>query len=488
MGTVALRPCSDHSSQCSDQYGFSRTHVLPGNAAALVSETENTMPTRMPIPRTSHRGPTVRRRLIAPVVAALTAAALAACGSGDAGVSAEDAQSQATDLVKLLNIKDGTDLGGKVEFKLGAALTLSGPSASNGASMKNAIELATRQIKAAGGPTITLSVKDIKGPDPVAAKQAASELASERVPAKITSMGDGLGAMLADTDKNKILSLDGVGGAQVFTKGTQYFYGTREVAPSDAVPGALEWFKRANPKGKTVGLVGVDLGPLNAAIQADMKAKIEAAGLTFNGLWETVSPSSQDYASMISKVKKNEPDLLWVAFGGAAPGAFAAQAKSAGIGSELLGIEFTQEAVKASKGVLDKDGFKFAMDYFDAAKPSNPLAKLFAGAYEKAYGEPADFYAANAYEETLMVWDLIRRVVAAGGDPSDSAQLKAALEKDPKFASVYGGDGGTVGTLQIDLATHGVAKRPMGVFEYKDGKVKPLATYDVKGQDFRLAD
>ncbi|MEV0666480.1 ABC transporter substrate-binding protein [Actinomadura luteofluorescens] len=439
----------------------------------------------MPTPR-SDLG---RRRLIAPLLATLTAAAaLTACGSGDTGVSAADARTQAADLVKVLKLQDGAALGGDVTFKLGATLTLSGPSAANGESMRNAIELAAKQIKAAGGPTIEPSVKDIKGPDPVAAKQAASELASEGVPAKISSMGDGLGAMLADTDKNKILSLDGVGGAQVFTRGTKYFYGTREVAPSDAVPGALEWFKRTHPKARTVGLAGVDLGAQNAAIKADLTKKFAAAGLTFNGLWETASPSSQDFAGMISKIRKNPPDLLWVAFSGASPGAFAAQAKSAGLKSELVGIEFTQEAVKASKGVLDSDGFTFAMDYFDASAPANPLARLFADAYKKAYGQPADFYAANAYEETLMVWDLIRRVRAAGGDPADSAQLKAALEKEPAFASVYGGDAATVGTLKIDLATHGVASRPMGVFQYKDGKVKTLATYNVGGQEFRLAD
>ncbi|MEU9843365.1 ABC transporter substrate-binding protein [Actinomadura sp. NPDC048032] len=439
----------------------------------------------MPTPR-SDLG---RRRLIAPVLAALTAAAtLAACGSGDTGVSAADARTQAADLVKVLKLQDGAALGGDVTFKLGATLTLSGPSAANGESMRNAIELAAKQIKAAGGPTIEPSVKDIKGPDPVAAKQAASELAGERVPAKISSMGDGLGAMLADTDKNKILTLDGVGGAQVFTRGTKYFYGTREVAPSDAVPGALEWFKRTRPEARTVGLAGVDLGAQNAAIKADLTKKFAAAGLTFNGLWETVAPTSQDFASMISKIKKNPPDLLWVAFSGASPGAFAAQAKSAGLKSRLVGIEFTQEAVKASKGVLDSDGFTFAMDYFDASAPANPLARLFADSYRKAYGQPADFYAANAYEETLLVWDLIRRVKAAGGDPADSAQLKAALEKEPVFASVYGGDAATVGTLKIDLATHGVASRPMGVFQYKDGKVETLATYNVGGQEFRLAD
>ena len=185
----------------------------------------------MPTPRSDRR-----RRLIAPLMAALAAtASLTACGSGDTGVSAADARTQAADLVRVLKLKDGAALGGDVTFALGAALTLSGPSAGNGQSMRNAIELAVKQIKAAGGPTIKPSVKDIKGPDPVAAKQAASELASEGVPAKIGSMGDGLGAMLADTDKSRILTLDGVGGAQVFTRGTKYFYGTREVAPSDAV-------------------------------------------------------------------------------------------------------------------------------------------------------------------------------------------------------------------------------------------------------------
>lgn len=436
----------------------------------------------MSIPRT------IRARGLRPLAAAsvLMALTLSACGSAEPGASAAETEEQAGELVELLQIPEGTDLGGDVDFKLGAALTLSGASAANGQAMQNAIELAIDQIEAAGGPAIELLAKDIKGPDPVASKQAAEELAAAGVPAKITSMGDGLGAMLENTDKDQILSLDGVGGAQVFTRGVEYFYGTREVAPSDAMPGALEWFKQSSPDGTTVGLVGVDLGPLNEVIQADIVGKIEAAGLEFNGLWETVAPTSQDYASVLGKVTDNEPDLLIVAFGGGAPGAFAAQAEAAGVEAQLLGIEFTEEAAKASKGVLDKEGFTFAMDYFDAEAPSNPLAELFVSSYEAAYGEKPDFYAANAYEETLMVWDLVRRVVADGGDPSDSSALKAALESDPVFASVYGGDDSGPGTLEIDLETHGVSSRPMGVFEYKDGAVETLATYNIGGADFEL--
>lgn len=429
-----------------------------------------------------------RRRGAGPTVATLAALALTltACGSDEPQVSAAESQEQADKLVEVLSLQDETDLGGDLDWTMGAALTLSGTSAANGESMKNAIELAIDHIESAGGPAIELSVKDIKDPDPVASQQAAEELAAEKVPAKITSMGDGFGTMLASTDKNKILSLDGVGGAQVFTQGSEYFYGTREVAPADAMPGMLKWAEEALPDAKTVGLVGVDLGPFNDPIKADIEAKIAESDLEFNGLWETVTPDTTDYASLIGKVQENQPDVLITAFGGGSPGAFVAQATQAGVEAQMVGIEFTQEAVKASKGVLDSEGFTFAMDYFDPENPTNPLAELFVESYEATYDEKPDFYAANAYEETLLLWELVRRVAADGGDPNKGAQLKAALEADPVFPSVYGGDEQTVGTLELDPKTHGVASRPMGVYEYKGGEVTPLATFNVGGSDFEL--
>lgn len=429
-----------------------------------------------------------RRRRSGAVVATVAALALTltACGSGETQVSAAESQDQADKLVELLALEDETNLGGDLDWTMGAALTLSGTSAANGESMKNAIELAIDHIESAGGPAIDLSVKDIKDPDPVASQQAAEELAAEEVPAKITSMGDGFGTMLASTDKSEILSLDGVGGAQVFTQGSQYFYGTREVAPADALPGMLKWAEEALPDATTVGLVGVDLGPFNDPIKADIEAKIAESNLEFNGLWETVTPDTTDYASLISKVQENEPDVLITAFGGGAPGAFVAQATQAGVEAELVGIEFTQEAVKASKGVLDSEGFKFAMDYFDPDNPTNPLAELFVDSYQATYDEKPDFYAANAYEETLLLWELVRRVLADGGDPDKGSELRAALEADPVFPSVYGGDEQTVGTLELDPKTHGVASRPMGVYEYKGGQVTPLATFNVGGSDFEL--
>ena len=37
------------------------------------------------------------------------------------------------------------------------------------------------------------------------------------------------------------------------------------------------------------------------------------------------------------------------------------------------------------------------------------------------------------------------------------------------------------------VRTHSVIKRPMGVFQYKDGAVTPLAYFDIGGAEFTMA-
>ena len=54
------------------------------------------------------------------------------------------------------------------------------------------------------------------------------------------------------------------------------------------------------------------------------------------------------------------------------------------------------------------------------------------------------------------------------------------------FPSLYGGDESTVGTLTFDLETHSVKKRPMTVAQFKDGKITPLAHFDIGGTNFEL--
>jgi hypothetical protein len=98
-----------------------------------------------------------------------------------------------------------------------------------------------------------------------------------------------------------------------------------------------------------------------------------------------------------------------------------------------------------------------------------------------------DFYAANFYENTLVMWEIIRRVLAKGGDINDGAQLDQALQDNLTVVSVYGGDASTVGTYTLDPTTHSVSKREMGVFQYKSGKVTPYVFFGIGGTGYKKA-
>ncbi len=152
-----------------------------------------------------------------------------------------------------------------------------------------------------------------------------------------------------------------------------------------------------------------------------------------------------------------------------------------------MGEEFTPDGVNASKGTFEK-GYLFGYDYFDATAPVSPLAKLFVDEFKKEYGgDLPDFYAANFYENTLVMWEMIRRVKKKGGNILSGEDLNNALMDSLTFVSVYGGDASTVGTSTLDPKTHSVLKRDMGIFRYKDGKVTPLAFYGIGGEGYHKA-
>jgi branched-chain amino acid transport system substrate-binding protein len=86
----------------------------------------------------------------------------------------------------------------------------------------------------------------------------------------------------------------------------------------------------------------------------------------------------------------------------------------------------------------------------------------------------------------LVLWEVIRRVLAKDGNINDGAALDAGLQENLTVVSVYGGSETEVGTYTLDPTTHSVVKRPMGVFQYKDETVTPLAYYDIGGEGFKM--
>jgi branched-chain amino acid transport system substrate-binding protein len=421
---------------------------------------------------------------------------LAACGSskkssgGSSSATTASGGAAATgDLASILKIDPAGKNGKGVDWSLASVLALTGSGSFYGKTMTSGIELAIKHIAAAGGPNIKVKYWDHKSGDAAAGKQAMVEIGSAKYPAKLASYTDDIGVMLDDTAKYKVFTLDGGGGTSTFAQGKPYFWGTRAITPNDTLPGAFQWWKETNPGKTKVGVVIWDLGAANNdSVKTDVLAKITAAGLAHNGLYELVPIGNQDFSAVFPKIKANEPDLLLTVVYGQDPGSFVNQSVTAGLKAFPLGFEFTPDGVNASKGSYDSVGWTFTYDYFDESTAVSPLAKFFVDEYKKANGgNDPDFYAANFYENTLVMWEVIRRVLAKGGDINDGDQLDKALQENLTVVSVYGGDSTTVGSYTLDTKTHSVNKRPMGVFQYKGGKVKPMAFFGIGGEGYKKA-
>lgn len=454
-----------------------------------------------------HMGRITRRSMLAGVGALGAAAFLAACGSDEksssttagatttaGGGSATTTGSSGTGgdvgstLNKLFAI-DPASSGSGLTLDVGAVLALTGTGSFYGKTMSRGLDLAAKHIEAAGGPKFNIIYLDHKSGDAAAGVAAITELASKGVHAKFASYADDLGAMLKGTAENKIFTFDGGGGTSIFGQGQPYFWGTRAITPNDPIPGLLKWTKQKYPDAKTVGLVGWDIGdPYNGQVKEDILKRIADAGYTHNGLYELVTVGNQDFSQVLPKIKANEPDILLVSNYGQDPGSFANQASTADLKAIRIGFEFTPDGLNASKGTYDSDGYTFAYDYFNPDGATSTWGKLFVSEFTSANGgDQPDFYAANYYEDLFGLWDVVRRVLKGGGDPKDGDALDKALQTNLVLPSVYGGDGDTTGTSELDPTTHSVKQRAMGVFEYKGGKVTPQAFFDINGADFKMA-
>ncbi len=371
-----------------------------------------------------------------------------------------------------------------MKYDVGVVLAFTGPGAFFGRTMSSGAKLAAKHIAALGGPEFNLIFKDHKSGDPQAGVQAIKELGFAKVPAAMASYVDDLGAMFPGTGQYKMFTLDGGGGTSTFGQGKPYFYGTRAITPNDTWPGTIEWVKGKFPSTKKISSVNWDLGPLNQINSDDLKRRLAAGGLEM-GIYTTAKIGATDYSAALQKIKSDKPDVIFLGIFGNDIGVFMKQYVTSGINKPVVAPEYTQPSADAAGSAYE--GMYLSFDYFNADMPNNGWSKIFIDEFQQAYNVKPDYYAANYYEDLFVMWEVMRRVLAAGGDVNDGTQMDKAFQSKPQFPSVYGGDQATAGTLAISLQTHSVTKRPMTLSIYKDKKVVPLAYFGLEAANYRTA-
>ncbi len=396
--------------------------------------------------------------------------------SGTGGVTGDQ-------LKNVLGVKPDEKLGTGMKFKLGIVLAMTGPGSYYGRIQGNGAKLAVAQIKAAGGPDIELVYKDHKSADAQAGARAAKELGIDGVPAVLSSYVGDIGAMFPGIRQYKMLTLDGGGGTSDFGQGKPFFWGMRAIEPDDDFIGALKYWKATDPNIKRVSLVYFDQGPANEIVLKNFNTALKDTGLELAST-ELTTIGATDYSATIARLKSTNPDAIFLFGTGVDPGYFMKQLVNAGSKVPVIGSEYITDAAEVAGSAFDN--YMFATDWFDAARPSNPWSKLFLNSYVKEFNLQPEINAANYYEDTFAIWELIRRVLAKGGNVDSGEELQTALLADPRFKSVYGGSATELGVIALDTSSHSVKQRPLGVYKANGGKPFPVATFDLGGANFQL--
>lgn len=421
-------------------------------------------------------------------VSVLGSTALLGARGASAGVitrALAEAEGLGSQLNKLV-MAGGAKAGMGKTFKYGGSLPLSGAGAFFGKEMIDGINLATEHIRLAGGATFDFIPKDHKTGDPTAGVQLVRELGNAGVGALINSYLADFGAEIPALAAYKILSIDPGGGTGQAFQGKPYFWGTRASWPDATFPGVYEYVSQVMPQAKRVSLLiwANGAGFINPA-RAALVAALKKHGMQLVST-ETSPPGNTDFSQQVARLKAAKPDVISVAMSGADVGYFLKAKAAAGLTTQAIGMDWNPDTAKLAGN--DGNGYWFAFDYFDPKHPVNPWSKLYAAEFKKRYHRETTWLEANYYEGTWVYAQLIPRVLAAGGNINSGTDLQTALEKQPSFKSIYGGDAHTVGTLTLDTTTHTISSRALTLLEHlggASGQDKVLATFDIGGRKYK---
>ncbi len=349
-------------------------------------------------------------------------------------------------------------------YKIGAILAMSGKANWYGKVMSQAIEQAVDEINAAGGidgVPLEAVIEDHKSgvaKEGVAAMNRLMNL--HGVEAVLTSFSPPTLAIAPIADEQGIFLINGGGVSSALVGASDYLFHNRSLA-SDLGRAAATRAKQLGAEKMAQLAWRSDAGEsVIAAVEPywtdDLGGEIVAT--------EFMAVGAPNIDTQMAKIRNSGADVLGLWLFSPDPGLAIKRAREFGMDVPIVGIEYNDEIAKLAGE--HAPGFEYTSDYF--TPQSEGWSKEFADAYEARYGEPPEFYAANYYEGTYVIAELMKRAKAAGV-PIEGDRLAGLLREDPVFPSVYGGE--------MTFQDNGVAKKRVALFEVDEEGVGRFKEY-----------
>lgn len=346
-------------------------------------------------------------------------------------------------------------------IKVGANLEMTGGSASYGISSKNAIELAFKEINEKGGingKQLELVVADNKSEAAEATNAMQKLVSQDNVVAVIgPNLSSSVIAASAINNSAKVLDIAPMATNPYVTvdqasgKTKDFNYRTCFIDPFQGT--VMAKFATA------------ELGVGNAAILIDNSSDYakglaqffkenfvkEGGAVTAE---ESYLQKDTDFKATLTKIKATNPDFLYVPGYYQEVGLIVKQARELGMNMPIAGGDGWDSAkMPEIAGAAALNNTYFSSLY--SPEDSSDINKNFVAAYEKAYGQKPDVFAALSYDSALLVAEAIKN---AGS--TEPAKISEAMAK-------INGFGGVSGSVTFD-DKHNPVKSAV-ILEYKDG-------------------
>jgi ABC-type branched-subunit amino acid transport system substrate-binding protein len=406
----------------------------------------------------------------------------AATTTGTATTGGSDLNTQLRDILGPL--PTGQAAGQGLTIKMGCDFSLSGQGTAYGIGMYHGTLLGVAHVKAAGGPNFQLYARDSPAGDLNKGTANTREFGSLGCPVVLTSQGGGGGGGAPFYNEYKMWAVD-AGAAVRYNNNKPFLYQGRAAFILGLLPTMVEYLQKKRPTVKNLSFVSYNLpGTLS---QQELKANLDylkAAGYNVAPP-VLITIGTADWSTYWSQVAAQKPDLIISSLASNDLGLALKQYSTAGIGKKIVGVDWLP-AYAPVAGPTGVKPYEFCFDYFNINDPGNQWAKLFVQSYESMFSNRPIYYSANYYEQAFVVWALVRRIIAKGGDPTKQGEAYVnAINEGGVFPSVYYGGTGKTGSLEFDLTTHALKHRPVAYGKaLADGTGTVYAIADTTGAGF----
>lgn len=318
------------------------------------------------------------------------------------------------------------------EISVGAVFPMSGSSATYGQESVNGMRLALEEINKTGinGKKIKLIVEDDKG-EPVDSANAVRKLINvDKVMAILGSVASSntlAGAPIAQEAKVPLLTP-----ASTNEKVTQTGDYVGRICFTDNFQGVvMAKFAKEKLKATNAVIVVDNSSDYSKGLAEVFKKKFEELGGKVVGGDLVYQQKDQDFRSLIRKVKRAKPDVIFLPGYYTEVGLFLKQARAQDVTVPVLGGDGWDSPVLQK---LAGDGVKnsYISSHF-SAEDKDPRVKSFVEKYVKQYHEKPGAMAALGYDALLVLADAIKRAKTA-----DTEGLKNAINSTKDFKGVTG--------------------------------------------------